>query len=52
MRETAMKWWNAMSFEEKYFVIVKYKEHVPGYPDRSPDTLTGREIELLYDLSH
>ena len=47
-RLEAMYWWNEMSFEEQYFKMVKYKKHVLGYPDRSPTTLTGREVEKLH----
>jgi hypothetical protein len=46
-REKAIKEWNNLTFEQKYFMIVKNKSIVKGYPDRSPDTLTGREIEEI-----
>jgi len=48
-REKAIKWWRAMSFEDKYFKIVKNSEVVFGYPDRDPNTLTGREVEIIYN---
>jgi hypothetical protein len=51
-REQAMSWWNAKTFEEQYFVIIKNKQVIEGYPDRAPTTLTGREIELLWDIEH
>jgi hypothetical protein len=51
-REQAMSWWNAKTFEEQYFVIIRRKEVVEGYPDRAPTSLTGREIELLWDIEH
>lgn len=47
-REKAIKWWNSLTFEEKWFIIVKNKELITGYPDRNPDSLTGREIELIF----
>jgi hypothetical protein len=47
-RQAAMKWWNGLSFEDKWYAIVKAKKYIKGYPDRSPGTLTGREIEMLH----
>ena len=46
-REKALLWWSGLTFEEKFIAMVKGKRVVIGYPDRNPDTLTGREIELL-----
>jgi hypothetical protein len=48
-REQAIKWWNNLSFETKWKQIVKNKTLILGYPDRSPNHLSGREIELLFD---
>jgi hypothetical protein len=48
IRINAMKWWNAMSFEDKWYKIIKYKVLVLGYPERTPNSLTGREIENIY----
>jgi len=48
MREIAIKWWNNLTFTHKWEQIIKNKEHILGYPDRNPDSLTGREIEILY----
>lgn len=48
-REIAMNWWNNLSFENKWKQIVKNKTIILGYPDRNPDTLTGREIQQLYN---
>lgn len=46
-REKALAWWNGLTFEEKFIAMVKAKTVVIGYPDRNPETLTGREVELL-----
>lgn len=50
-RLTAMVWWGKLSNEQKWEQIVKNKQHIVGYPDRLPETLTGREIEILYNNS-
>ena len=47
-RERALKWWQGLSFEDKWFNIVQNKSWVKGYPDRSPDLLSDSEIELIY----
>lgn len=47
-REKALAWWNRLTFEEKFLAMVKGKTVIIGYPDRNPETLTGREIELLH----
>lgn len=47
-RETVMKWWNKLSPMKKQahvFIML-------GMPERSHKTLTGREIEKLYDFEH
>jgi hypothetical protein len=48
-RQKAMEWWNNLSFEQKYQVIIKNKEIIVGYPDRNPSSLTGREIEQIFE---
>jgi len=50
-REISQKWWNSLSFEARWNEIVKGKHLINGYPDRSPNTLTGREIEMLFNNS-
>jgi len=42
-RVDAMIWWRAMSANAK---IVYTKLHFPG---REPESLTGREIEIIYN---
>ncbi len=49
MENIEMNWWNNLTFEEKYIQIIKNKENIEGYPDRNPDTLTSREIKILYN---
>lgn len=45
-----MAWWNAKSFEQNWFTVIKYKKMIVGYPDREPTTLTGREIEVSWAM--
>lgn len=49
-RKLAMEWWNKLLYIEKFEALVKSKEKILGYPDRDVANLTGREIEMLYDL--
>lgn len=48
-RMTAISWWNTLSFEERWYSIIANKDNIAGYPDRGPDSLTGREIQLIYE---
>jgi len=48
-RENSMKWWNKLTFEKKYIEIIKNKEKILGYPTRDPNTLTSREINIIYN---
>jgi hypothetical protein len=47
-RSTAMYWWNGLSTKEKYAVMEKHNSEIVHYLDRSPSSLTGREIQILY----
>lgn len=47
-RQLAMQWWDNLTYEEKFFNIIKNKTQIVGYPDRGPNDLTGREIEGLH----
>lgn len=48
-RQIAIGWWNNISFEEKWYNVIKNKKDIVGYPHRDLSTLTGREIELIYN---
>lgn len=50
VRQSALKWWNACIFQEQLFYANENKKR--GESLRHPDTLTGREIELIYNLVH
>ena len=48
-RLAAMKWWNKMNLEDKFYTAIKYNYLLIGdTADNHPDRLTGREIELIY----
>jgi hypothetical protein len=47
-RQTAMEWWNNLSFEDKFYQVIPWLNQ--NITDRHPDSLTGREIELLYNI--
>jgi hypothetical protein len=47
-REKALQWWKGLTFEAKWFEIIKAKEYITGYPDRAPDSLTAREIQIIH----
>ena len=48
LRKTAISWWNKLLYIEQWENIVQCKTLIIGYPDRSPESLTGREIESIY----
>jgi hypothetical protein len=50
-RETAMKWWNKLQYSEKWNIIATSSGILLGGV-RSPDTLTGSEIEQLFIYVH
>lgn len=49
-REKAMKWWNQLSLEEKFYKIIPWlKSKDMDTTSRHPNSLTGREIEEIYN---
>jgi len=44
-RREAMQWWNELLFKDK----VDFTSNT--FPDRLVATLTGREIQILYDIN-
>lgn len=48
-RTTALKWWNSLSFLEKFERTIEANSVITGDCTRHPDTLTGNEIERIYD---
>ena len=51
-REQAMKWWNNMTLEEKFYKVISWlKGKDVNVTQRHPDSLTGSEIEEIYRLN-
>lgn len=48
-RTEALKWWNSMCLELQFYKTIKYNSLITGDNTRHPSTLTGREIELIYN---
>lgn len=51
-REIAMRWWNNMSLEERFYKTIAGNEVITGDKTRHPHSLTGREIEAIYNFHH
>lgn len=49
-RQEAMYWWNHLSSESKTILCRWYTELLHGV--RKWESLTGREIEILYNMEH
>ena len=47
-RKLAMDWWNKLSFEDKFFKTIQNNNLIVGDKTRHPNTLTGREIEMIW----
>jgi len=45
-RELAMQWWNETDWTDKGFLMEGEFKH------RHPQSLTGREIQILYEACH
>ncbi len=52
MRETAMKWWNDLPLESQFYITIENNALIEGDHTRHPNTLTGGEIETLYNQSN
>jgi hypothetical protein len=45
----AVLWYNSLNFQEKYNQIIKLKNKIVGYPTRNPESLTQKEIEIVFN---
>jgi hypothetical protein len=52
VRQRALTWWNSMNLEDKFYKTIKHNELIEGDKTRHPDTLTGREIEIIYNADN
>ena len=51
-REQAMKWWNNLSLEYQFYEVIPWLTSKGlGAAERHPSTLTGREIEELWNIN-
>jgi hypothetical protein len=52
-REKAIKWWNNLSIVEKAYKLSASKDkYFAFFEGRRVETLTGREIEMIYSNFH
>jgi|GEM_PF-6873365 hypothetical protein len=51
-RIDAMKWWNRMNLLYKFECVIKWlKSQGRDTTERHPDTLTGREIQEIFEMT-
>ena len=48
MRKLSKKWWDKLSFEEKFYWTFEANDLLAGDRTRHPNTLTGLEIEKVF----
>lgn len=52
-RKDAIKWWNKLSFENKFYEVIAWlKSKGLDTTSRHVNNLTGTEIEELYERAH
>lgn len=51
-RSQAIVWWNDLNNIQRYKLMDKWKDEIIEYFERSPSSLTGREIEHLHKLEN
>lgn len=49
-RETAMEWWHKMDLEQQFYKTIEANSIINGDRTRHPHTLTGSEIEKMFDF--
>lgn len=51
-REQAMNWWNSLKLEYQFYEVIPWLTNQGlGASERHPSTLTGREIEELWNIN-
>jgi hypothetical protein len=51
VRQSALKWWNSMTFENQFFATIKWLSNQNrDTTERHPHNLTGREIQEIHEL--
>lgn len=51
-RTKALKWFNKLGLGEQFYKTMKNNHLITGDYSRHPNSLTGREIELIYNAEH
>lgn len=44
-----LKWFEELSLEERFYKIIKHNELIKGDNTRHPDTLTVKEVEIIFN---
>jgi len=47
-RQQAVKWFNNLNLEEQFYKTIAANDYITGGNIRHPNSLTGREIEIVY----
>lgn len=47
-----IEWWKKMTLEERFYKTIEHKNIIGNGEIKHPDTLTLREIEILYNKEH
>lgn len=47
-RRKSLYWWRNLTHDERLLAMSDHRDLIAGYPERSTESLTGREIESLW----
>ena len=51
IRIKSLKWWNILSFEQKFINTIAWlSKNGKDTTERHPDDLTGREVQEIYEM--
>lgn len=48
-REKSLEWFNKMNFEQQFYKTIEANSCIIGDKTRNPNSLTGSEIEKIYE---
>jgi hypothetical protein len=49
-RKLAISWWNQLSLEKQFYKLIECNHLITGDRTRHPNSLTGREVEIVYNF--
>jgi hypothetical protein len=49
LRKDALEWFNNLTLEEQFYKTIKHNKLIEGDKTRHPHTLTGIEIEIIFN---